>query len=63
MSSIVIMDTNSNTLQFQKDEDAIQIQLESIADQVIDFTTDEATSALRGRAAPMPILAIKNPQK
>ena len=63
MSTIVVMDTNANTLQFQKDEDTLRSQLESMADQVIDFTTDESTSALRGRAAPMPVLAVKSPVK
>ena len=41
VSSIVVMDTETNQLQFQKDEDALLVHLESIADSVVEFSDDQ----------------------
>jgi F0F1-type ATP synthase alpha subunit len=40
VTSIVIVDTGSNTLHFQKEEDELLVHINSLADQVIDFSDD-----------------------
>ena len=41
VSSIVIMDTETHQLQFQRDEDALISHIESICDQVIEFSDEQ----------------------
>lgn len=41
VSSIVIVETEANQLQFQKDEDAALVHIESIADQIVEFSDDK----------------------
>ena len=52
VSSIVIIDTEANQLQFQKDEDAALVHIESIADQVIEFS-DEKYKRRTGMTLPI----------
>ena len=60
VSTIVIADTESNQLQFQKDEDALLVHIESVADQVIEFDDDQHKRRL---GASLPILPTKPGQK
>ena len=41
VSSIVIMDTETHQLQFQRDEDKLITHIESLSDQVIEFTNEQ----------------------
>lgn len=60
VSSIVIIDTDTNQLQFQQDEDKILVQLESMADQIIEFSDEQAKKRL-GQS--LPIIPSKPGQK
>lgn len=41
VTSVLILDTSANQLQFQKDEDAIIVHIESLADQIIEFSDEQ----------------------
>lgn len=41
VSSIVILDTEAGQIQFQKDEEATLLHIESIADQIVEFSDDK----------------------
>ena len=56
LTSIFIVDTGSNTLHFQKDEDQLLSHVESIADQIIDFTDSMQTKKIAKIA---PVLNVK----
>lgn len=56
VSTIVIADTEANQLQFQRDEDATIVHIESIADQIINFDDAQLKRRLVGA---LPILPSK----
>ena len=60
VTSIVVMDTETNQLQFQKDEDALLVHLESIADSVVEFSDDQHKRRLGNK---LPVLPTKPGQK
>ena len=60
VTTIVVGDIESNSLQFQKDEDLLISHIESICDQVINFDCEQSTKRL-GRV--VPILPVKPGQK
>ena len=60
VTSIVIADTDSSTLQVQKDEDDLVAHIESIADHVITFDCEQSKKRLGARN--LPILQIKPSQ-
>lgn len=55
MTSILIVDNESTNLVFKKDENTFVQHLESIADQIIEFTA-ENNKMLKGH---MPVLDLK----
>ena len=59
-TTIVICDTETNSLHFQRDEDLLLSHIESISDHVIEFECEQATKRL-GRV--LPILQVKTQQK
>ena len=56
LTSIFIVDNESTSLNFKKDEMTLVSHLESISDQVVDFTS-EKISLTKGH---MPVLEIKS---
>ena len=40
VTSMMLFDTQANTLQFQKDEDSLVAHAESIADHIIEFNNE-----------------------
>ena len=54
VTTIMIVDENTQTLQLQKDEDNYVAHLESLADQVLQFGDDQ-----RKRLANPPLLSFK----
>ena len=60
VTSIVICDTETNSLHFQRDEDMLISHIESIADHIITFECEQSTKRL-GRV--LPILSVKPGQK
>lgn len=61
LTTLVIADTSSNQLQFQKDEDAVLVHLESLADQIIEFEDEQMKK--RSGGSSLPILPTKPGQK
>jgi hypothetical protein len=59
MSSIIVMDTDSSSLMFRRDELILGQHLESISDQVIEFS-NEGNIALRSF---MPVLPISHTER
>ena len=55
MTSVVLVDKESSSMMFKKDEQTIQLHLESIADQVVDFSA-ERVSLTKGM---MPLIEMK----
>ena len=55
VSTIVIADTEANQVHFQKDEDALMVHIESLADQIIEFS-DEMHKRRLGSS--LPILSL-----
>lgn len=55
MTSIVIVDSDSSSLQFKKDEQALVQHLESISDHFMEFT-NENSQLIRGY---YPVIDIK----
>ena len=55
MTSLVLMDKDSSSLMFKKDEQNLQLHLESIADQVVDFSS-ERISLTKGM---LPLIEMK----
>lgn len=60
VSTIVVMDTETNQLQFQKDEDALLVHLESLADSVVNFSDDQHKRRL---GSALPVLPTKSTQQ
>ncbi len=54
LTTILIVDQNTQTLQLQKDEDNYIAHIESMADHVVDFGNDQ-----RKKAAKPPVLDFK----
>lgn len=54
VTSILIVDQNSQTLQLQRDEDIYVAHIDSVADQVISFGDDQ-----RKKLAKPPVLNFK----
>ena len=42
VTSMMLFDTQANTLQFQKDEDTLVAHAESIADHIIEFNNEQS---------------------
>lgn len=55
LTSIVIVDKESSSMMFQKDELTVVQHLESIADQIVDFSSDRI-SLIKGM---MPVIDMK----
>jgi len=55
MTSVVLMDKDSSSLMFKKDEQNLQLHLESMADQVVDFSS-ERISLTKGM---LPLIEMK----
>ncbi len=55
MTSVVLVDKDSSSMMFKKDEQTIQMHLESIADQVVEFSA-ERVSLTKGM---MPLIEMK----
>ena len=55
MTSVVLVDKDSSSMMFKKDEQNVQLSLDSIADQVVDFSA-ERVSLTKGM---MPLIEMK----
>lgn len=58
MTTLVLVDKDSSSMMFKKDEQTIQLHLESMADQVVEFSS-ESISLTKGM---MPLIEMK-PEK
>lgn len=55
MTSLVLMDKDSSSMMFKKDEQNLQLHLESMADQVVEFSS-ERISLTKGM---LPLIEMK----
>jgi hypothetical protein len=55
MTTLVLVDKDSSSMMFKKDEQTIQLHLESMADQVVEFSS-ESISLTKGM---MPLIEMK----